>query len=54
MWMNFEMGVIEEMFVFVEEIWLVYSCLVFECCEELIIEGGFDVVGQEQCICDVV
>lgn len=40
------MVVIDEMLVIVEEVKLVFCCLVFEKCEELIIEGGFDVVGN--------
>lgn len=40
------MVVIDEMLVIVEEVKFVFCCLVLEKCEELIIEGGFDVVGN--------
>lgn len=44
--MNFEIVVIDEMIDIVFEVKFVYVCLVFEKCEEFIIEGGFDVVGN--------
>lgn len=47
------MVVIEEMFGIVEQVKLVFCCLVLEKCEELIIEGGLDVVGNLSCMIDV-
>lgn len=50
---NLEMVVIDEMLGIVEQVKLVFCCLVLEKCEELIIEGGLDVVGNLSCIIDV-
>lgn len=51
--MNLEMVVIEEMLVIVVEMKLYFCCLVLEKCQEVIIEGGLDVVGQCDKMCDV-
>lgn len=51
--MNLEMAVIEEMLAIVVETKLYFCCLVSEKRQEVIIEGGLDVVGQRDKMRDV-
>lgn len=53
MCMNFECVVMVEMFDIVCEVCLYDVCFVLEKCEELMIEGGFDVVGYFEVVCVV-